>query len=143
MSMASMMPLAAKVYATKALVAALAASDHAPKKGYRDINGTWHSNRYRSIAQGKRAGSTNENKISYGTIANPIFEFKFVITVFQFALNEHGLGNTDPWEAMEAGREAFFNTWNEQLPNYVSARDMLDVIMSGTYARNYFRAEDI
>jgi len=77
----------------------------------------------KSIASGTAAGE-NAYVISYGDKNRPLMIFRFTIKVYQYLLQEFGLGNNNrssAWHSLEAGERAFQQTYDaliqDAIPN--------------------------
>lgn len=121
MSKASLIPLARAVrmvtrYRTTLSAARFESFGHVIK-GWTDMSGRWHSEGYRSMAHGERAGESCFI-IDYGSELNWSFKFEFKINVYQWFLHEMGEVPDQyhgAWNVLPSAIKAFEKTMNERL----------------------------
>jgi hypothetical protein len=134
MSMASLLPLAAKVRLASTIRATISGASAGPRTGYTDMNFTYHRNQRKSIAHGRRLGD-KAYQLRFGSPSNPALVFEFDIVVLQHHLHE-SLANyrrSKDWQSLERGREAFLATWNELLPVYINPAEINDWLITGVW----------
>jgi len=108
MSRASFLPLAAKVRASSLI---MIDPKRGPRKGL-DTFTAYHPTRYKSIAEGRKAGEKSFN-IRFGTPTAPYWEFRFDIAVFHWSLHEPA------WQALDAGGIAFMAALQREKENII------------------------
>ena len=117
MSKGSLLPLARLLRAYTLAASTIPASAQ-PKKGAYDIGGRWHPGAERSIQAGVASGQKSF-EFKTGSEKHMIFKFHFEISVWQYLINEHGLGRTEAWDTLQKGKDAFWNFYNSHFDEYV------------------------
>lgn len=89
------------------------------RKGMKTITGTYYPNRYRDLQAGIRLGEKS-GRISYGNASNPRYSFIFEIKVYQYLINEFGLGfSKSAWESIGRATEAMNDFLRIKAPFFV------------------------
>lgn len=124
MSAASLLPLAAQIRLKNRLRAAIAGQSIGTKKQSIISYAEWadQSEKIKSISFGEQLGR-KAYTISWGSPSRPVFEFSFLINVFQYHLHEFGYarGNPIPWGSIEAGILAFDTYIEKNWRKYINA----------------------
>lgn len=126
MSMASMIPLAAKVQYAKEIKDAV--SGREAKKGWYDLHKVYHKDKFRSRTGGEREARKRigrEHVFSIGTASNPKFEFRFEIVIF------HWIMRPNATKAIDAGEVAFKTTFNALIKKSNIGRDIVSYMRTG------------
>jgi len=134
MSMASMMPLAAKVQLASFLRSRITGSSGGPRRGYTDMNFNYNPSQQKSIAHGQRLGARAYD-LTFGSTLNPKLTFEFNIVVLQHYLHESSSNykRSHHWQSLERGREAFLAAWNILHDEYVNPQDINRWILTGVW----------
>jgi len=131
MSRASFLPLAANIKLAKLISADLAGKAKFPA---RTLEGDIIPGRPKSRTLGRELGESAYD-LEFGTPQIPKFKFNFRIVIFQYRLNEYGLGNNrQHWRSLEKGREAFIDHFNGNFTKYVRSQDILNWLITGRVA---------
>jgi hypothetical protein len=123
MSLASLKPLAAEVRFKSTLSAQLSGSGPRFRRRRYDSSAFPGVSEFKSQAHGEALGQRGKAyELSFGDPRNPEFNFQFEIVVLQFYLHEHGLAKpvSHSWGSLEAGQEAFLQTWEIELKKVLS-----------------------
>ncbi len=132
MSMASLLPLAAKVRLASTIASKISGASNGAR-------GSYTSTRYgytgsKSVAHGKRLGK-EAYKLSFGTPQNPKLHFEFDIVVLQHYLHE-SVGNyarSHHWQSIKHGQDAFLSAWDILVDDYVNAREINNWLLTGAF----------
>jgi len=122
MSVASLQPLAANVRLQTIIMETL--RGRGPRRGYVDINGTYHRDQFKSRAHGIRLGQS-AYKLEFGTPQSPNLLFIFNIVVFQHQYHE------PTWQSLEAGKQAFINHFEANFQSIVRVNDLVGQLVLG------------
>ncbi len=134
MSMASLMPLAAKVRLASFLRSKISGMSKGHKKGYTDKNFQYHPDRNRSKTLGERLGSDAYN-LSFGSPLSPDLTFSFDIVVLQYWLHESksNYSGSGHWQSIKKGERVFLRTWKALYGIYVNPKDINTWILTGVW----------
>lgn len=112
MSMASLFPLAEKLKYAEFVSAELLRANGS-KPGYK-YGGT------KSVTRGKEFGR-QAYRLDFGTTISPVLKFDFQTVVYQYSINEIGMGNNnqDAWNSLEKGKASFLEFFESQFENYM------------------------
>jgi len=134
MSMASMMPLAAKVQLATFLRSKISGSSGGTRRGYTDMNYNYSRSQQKSIAHGQRLGSKAYD-LSFGSTLNPHMTFEFDIVVLQHHLHESSANykQSHHWESLDRGKKAFLTAWNNLHSEYVNPIEINRWILTGVW----------
>lgn len=134
MSMASMMPLAAKVRMASFLRSKIQGKSSGPKRGYTDMNFQYHKSQFKSVAHGQRLGK-RAYILRFGTPTLPNLSFEFDITVLQHWLHEDAANyqRSHNWQSLVKAKKAFLEAWDAFLPYFVDAYAINNWLLTGQY----------
>lgn len=113
---------------------------YGPKKPYTEllpggIRGTVHKDVFKSKSLGKSLGTSPKAYIiKYGDTSRPVFEFRFSIVVWQYYLNEHGIGHgrkVEAWQSLDHGAQAFKYFIHENAKRYISDKRLVQMLLEG------------
>ncbi len=122
MSAASMLPLATDVRLRSFLNAQIQSQSKGPKK--RDRGG--ETKVLESRALGERVAEAKQNhRLEFGTPEQPGLLFTFDIVIFQYFLQENGLGYRNkkgPQDSLLKGEEAFLDAFSRNFEKFVDPK---------------------
>lgn len=134
MSMASMMPLAAKVRLATFLRSKITGSSRGTRSGYTDMNFSYSGSQQKSIAHGQRLGARAYD-LTFGSTLNPRMTFEFNIVVLQHFLHESSSNykRSHNWQSLNNAKKAFLSAWDILYYDYVNPRDINRWILTGVW----------
>lgn len=123
MSKASLLPLA-RMLRMHTEIKSTIKPKAASRKGSFTIDGVWQPDVPRTLAAGEASSAFKHGfNILYGSNKRPVFRFEYKITVWQFLINENGMGKSEAWQALSYGEIAMERYIKEHWVSYV--RDAL------------------
>ena len=124
MSIASLAPLGAQIRLQKLILEITRGrgprhgTREKARRGYTDINGSYHPSQFKSRAHGKALGQSAYD-LEFGSPTAPDLLFSFKIVVFQHKFHE------PDWKSLEAGKEAFREFFEINFSEYIKVDDLL------------------